>query len=302
MTATKKSKIHQHFSHDKGLLRTLTLSWLAVLVVGLALKKGLELFPNHINSLLPSFSFSRLISSNESDPSWQHVEFHGDVELFRRPMALVLEEYAPFFSTKATGLYAYRAVTAVDLPIEALLHVFRDTPNNGVWMKDLKEAEVSHKSGAHHTDANIQVQTAAVRHRYNVPIPGVSDREFYMHQKVTSIENSKGKHVKVTFEFEPFNEKDDKMEMFASTCFGCVRATKLAKWTFTSLNDSSTKIELEVAADPNMPFTNFFVNIYQKMWPHANIHGLVTAARHHLHRNDEIQVTNVLFKLFPLKM
>jgi hypothetical protein len=130
MTATKKSKIHQHFSHDKGLLRTLTLSWLAVLVVGLALKKGLELFPNHINSLLPSFSFSRLISSNESDPSWQHVEFHGDVELFRRPMALVLEEYAPFFSTKATGLYAYRAVTEVDLPIEALLHVFRDTPNN----------------------------------------------------------------------------------------------------------------------------------------------------------------------------
>ena len=121
-------------------------------------------------------------------------------------------------------------------------------------------------------------------------------------KKVTSIENSKGKHVKVTFEFEPFNEKDDKMEMFASTCFGCVRATKLAKWTFTSLNDSSTKIELEVAADPNMPFTNFFVNIYQKMWPHANIHGLVTAARHHLHRNDEIQVTNVLFKLFPLKM
>jgi hypothetical protein len=131
MTATKKeSKIHQHFAHDEGLLRTLTLSWLAVLIVGLALKRGLELFPNHIDSLLPSFSFSRIISASYSDPSWQHVEFHGDVELFRRPIALVLEEYAPFFSTKANGLYAYRAVTAVDLPIEALLHVFRDTPNN----------------------------------------------------------------------------------------------------------------------------------------------------------------------------
>lgn len=41
---------------------------------------------------------------------------------------------------------------------------------------------MSHKSGAHHTDANIQVQTAAVRHRFSVPIPGVSDREYYMNQ------------------------------------------------------------------------------------------------------------------------
>jgi hypothetical protein len=128
--ASKKSKYHQHIAHDQGLLQTLVVCWLVVLIAGLALHKSLELFPDYIAAIIPSFSFSHLITRKDSDPSWKHVEFHGDVELFRRPIALVLEEYARFFSPKATGLYAYRAVTAVDLPIEALLHVFRDTPTN----------------------------------------------------------------------------------------------------------------------------------------------------------------------------
>ena len=127
--ASKKSKQQTHFAHDKGLLQTLTICWLAILLAALALQKGFEFFPlpDSITSLFPIFSFS---SISESDPSWKHVEFHGDVELLRRPMALVLEEYAPFFTPKATELYAYRAVSTVDMPIEALLHVFRDTPNN----------------------------------------------------------------------------------------------------------------------------------------------------------------------------
>ena len=127
---TKKSKYHHHVAHDQGLLKTLILCWLAILLGGLALRKGLELIPGHIASLFPTFSSSHLVSSKLSDPSWKHLEYHGDVELFRRPISLVLDDYSPFFSTKATGLYAHRAVTAVDLPIEALLYVFRDTPNN----------------------------------------------------------------------------------------------------------------------------------------------------------------------------
>ena len=127
--ATKKSKYHKHLAHDQGLLQILIRSWLAILFVGLTLHKGFEFLPEHISSLFPAFSFSHL-SSKDGDPSWKHAEFHGDVELFRRPIALVLEEYAPYFTSKATGLYAYRAVTAVDVPIEALLHVFRDTPNS----------------------------------------------------------------------------------------------------------------------------------------------------------------------------
>lgn len=130
MTDKTKSKNQHHFAHDQGLLRILILCWLASILAGLALHKILEFFPDHnISSLLPTFSFSST-SGEGSDASWKHVEFHGDVELLRRPIALVLEEYSPFFSTKATGLYAYRAVSTVDLPMEALLHVFRDTPKN----------------------------------------------------------------------------------------------------------------------------------------------------------------------------
>ena len=50
------------------------------------------------------------------------------------------------------------------------------------WAKDLKEAEEYHKSGAHHKKGNKQLQTSIVRQRYNVPIPGISDREFLMHK------------------------------------------------------------------------------------------------------------------------
>ena len=122
-------------------------------------------------------------------------------------------------------------------------------------------------------------------------------------QKMTAIENSDGTHSKVTIEFEPFKEEDYQLELFSNTCFDCIRATKLAKWTFTSLDEKSTKIELDVAADPAMPsFSSFFVNIYQKSWPHVTMHGLMNAARHHLHRDDEIQIANAMSKLFPLKM
>ena len=128
--ATKKTRYHKHLAHDQGLLQTLIRSWLAILFISLILHKGFELLPDRISSFFPTFSFSHLTSRKDNDPSWKHAEFHGDVELFRRPIALVLEEYANHFSARATGLYAYRAVTALDIPIEALLHVFRDTPNS----------------------------------------------------------------------------------------------------------------------------------------------------------------------------
>ena len=127
-------------------------------------------------------------------------------------------------------------------------------------------------------------------------------------QKMTAIENSNGEHIKVTYELEPeeielIEDMDNELDEFSTTCFHCIRGRKLAKWVFTSLDEKSTKIELDVATDPNMSsFTNFFVNTYQKSWPHVTMHGLMNAARHHLHRDDEIQVTNVISRLFPIKM
>lgn len=49
-------------------------------------------------------------------------------------------------------------------------------------MKDLKEAEEYHKSGAHHLRANTQSQTSIMRQRLNVPVPGFADRELLMNK------------------------------------------------------------------------------------------------------------------------
>jgi D-alanyl-D-alanine carboxypeptidase len=48
------------------------------------------------------------------------------------------------------------------------------------WVKDLKESEEYHKSGAHHHSENTQIQTTTVRTRYRSPYPGFADREFLM--------------------------------------------------------------------------------------------------------------------------
>ena len=48
------------------------------------------------------------------------------------------------------------------------------------WVKDLKDAEEYHKSGAHHMSEDTQIQTTILNQRYSVPIPGFADREILM--------------------------------------------------------------------------------------------------------------------------
>ena len=63
---TKKSKYHQHFLHDQGLLQILFLGWLFVLLLGLAMNKGFGFISIHgVHSLLPTFSTSQLIISKD---------------------------------------------------------------------------------------------------------------------------------------------------------------------------------------------------------------------------------------------
>lgn len=202
------------------------------------------------------------------------------------------------------------------------------------WAKDLKESEEYQKSGAHHQSENTQIQMSTIRQRYSSPILGFADREFVMtkvctacwkeclhffaiqagmysnpinvgifSQKMIATENTDGTHSTVTFEI---NSLDD--ELSESTgiaiCDGCVRATNLGtKWIFSSLDDGKkTKIELEMAVDPKVPkLSAFFVNLTQKKWPLVSIRGLMKEARHHLGRDDEVQVANTFFRLFPLK-
>ena len=88
--------------------------WLGIVIAGFMLDRGIQFIRDH--SLFPSFSSS--FAPISSDETWTHLESHGDVELM----------YRTIFPT--LGLHAHRAVVVSDLPIESLLHVFRDTPNH----------------------------------------------------------------------------------------------------------------------------------------------------------------------------
>eukprot|EP01083_Nonionella_stella_P000703 1998_1 len=131
---------HAPFIHDLDLMNWLTFLWIGVVIAGLLLNSGFEFFQTH--NFFPSFSSSFAPKDKEldgsSDGTWTHLESHGDVELLYRTII------------PTSGLHAHRAVVVTDIPIEALLHVFRDTPTNVQWVKDLKEAEEYHKSGVHH--------------------------------------------------------------------------------------------------------------------------------------------------------
>ncbi len=115
MTTKLRHHHHHHapFIHDLGLMNLLICIWLGIVIAGLMLNSGIQFFHDH--SLFPSFSSSFApISSDE----WMHLESHGDVELLYRTIV------------PTAGLHAHRAVVVADLPIESLLHVFRDTPNH----------------------------------------------------------------------------------------------------------------------------------------------------------------------------
>ena len=121
---------------------------------------------------------------------------------------------------------------------------------------------------------------------------------------MTAIENPDGAHSSVTYDFISLTPTDEHATDIP-LCSGCVRAINLgSRWTFTSLDDGrKTKIEMDMAVDPQSPnLSTFFINKFQKSWPHVSVHGLVKSARHHLHRDGDIQVTNTFFRLFPLKI
>lgn len=124
---------------------------------------------------------------------------------------------------------------------------------------------------------------------------------------MTAVENDDGTDSSVTFEYISLTE-DEANSTGIALCTGCVRAVSLgSKWQFTALDDeggggAKTRVELEVAADPNSPsLSPFIVNMLKKRWAYASMRGLVTASKLHLGREREVRVTNILSRMFPLK-
>lgn len=266
------SDTEKHIAHDYPLARSLFSSFLVVLALGLGLSGFFHFFVEHHLPLV-------------SPDTWKHVEWRGDVELSRRPIA-------------GTQLYAYRAATVVDLPLKKVMKAYRDTPNHVSWVKDLAESEEWHKS-AHHKDEHTFVETEIVRQRYDIPIPGIKDREYLMQKTITTEEAEDGSgRTAVTVEIISF-EDDDKYPV----CDKCVRGRNLGStWTFTPLKDDKTRIVADVAIDPAVSsISPFWVNNFQKKWPHVTMNQLVRICMNGAGKHEKMTARKILQGVFPLK-
>jgi len=268
---TRKEQATKHIAHDYPLAKSLLASFFVVLVAGLALSWFFNFFVEHHLPLVTD--------------DWKHVEWHGDVEVSRKPIS-------------GTQLYAYRAATVVDLPLKSVMMVFRDTPRHVDWVKDLVESEEWHKSAHHKTD-NTFVETEILRHRYGHTIPGVRDREYLMRKTITTQEAADGSgRTEVTAEFISF-EDDEKYPV----CDGCVRGRNLGStWTFTPVDDDKTKIVADISVDPEVPnLSPFLINIIQKRWPHVTLNKLVRVCRSNAGKDEKMTAQKILQGFFPLK-
>lgn len=243
-----------HIVHDKALARSLLASFLILIVSGLAMNQLITLFVEHHLPLEHA--------TEDSASSWKHLEWKDGIETLRRPIP-------------GTQLYAHRAVTTVDVPLSVVMKTIRDTPHQSSWIKDLQEQEEFHKS-AHHQDENEHyVETAIVRQKYQFAIPGVKPREFLMRRTLTTTEATDGSgRTSVEASFISF--ADEKQEY--PVCDGCIRGHNLGStWTFAAVEGGKkTKISADVAVDPHLKnLSQFFVNAFQKRWPHDTVHRLV---------------------------
>ena len=152
----RRRHYHAPFIDNLDLMNSVMLAWLVVAIIGFVLNGCLQMIQQEYG-----FAPSR------DKEGWQKLKSHGDIELMCRTII------------PTQKLHAFRAVATTDVPIETMLHVFRDTPNAHLWVKGLKEEEAFHKSGAHHQSENTQIQTWIVRDRFKSPI-GFADREYLM--------------------------------------------------------------------------------------------------------------------------
>lgn len=270
-------------------LKSFVSIWLAVLILGIGLQYSINYFRDGSNDDAGSSS----AATDAEHAAWKHFEWHGDVELLRRPIP-------------GSKLLAHRAVATVDMPIEVIWDVFRDTPNNRDWAKDMSEAKEYPESVKNRKKGKKRrIQTSIVTQRYKVPIPGISDREFLMNKKTIAVENRAGTLSSVTVNFESIDNNEN-----IPVCRGCVRGVNLgSRWTFTSIEGGErghyTKIEADVAVDPLTPnLSTFFINNFQKFWPHVSVRGLIKVARQNLKSNGDVPVRRVspqglMSKMFP---
>jgi hypothetical protein len=157
-------------------------------------------------------------------------------------------------------IMAFRGEGVMDVPISVLVSLLLDDERATEWVDLQAEHWV------------ISQESADFKHiyeRYDLPFP-IDDRDYVISQQATYDDAN----AIFTLNFESVNDPAKPV----SDC--CERAMAYRTfWRLTKVDDSSTKVEIEVHTDPKGMLPSWLINMIQKDWPWKTISGLVKRAK-----------------------
>jgi len=241
---------------------------------------------------------SYLKAHSFADPLWSPTSESKGVQLYKYVDA-AYDNKSKSKSKSKSEFMPVRGTMYTDLHISYIMNLLFDVSRSKEWVKvsllkftvRLNE-EYEHRS---HYFTNNTISCASLRsapaqdltlveehevrnnldgvllQRYSTPTLGlIADREFLVKRKVKK--NNFLKTVIITY--ESFEDK----KRFP-VCKGCVRAnSKKTVWSFRSLPNGGTAIDLQAFVEPNGSLPPLLVNFIQKTWPSVTLSKLVSVS------------------------
>ena len=156
-------------------------------------------------------------------------------------------------------LFAFRGEGVFDLPIGKLVTVLKTAEIAAEWVDLMLEHKVVRVVG---TDKNLIYES------YGLPWP-IDDRDYVMHE--TMGYDAATKVFTIDYQSVEDSALPPKKDF--------VRAVAIQTyWRLEKVNDTRTKIEVEVHTDPKGALPAWLINLIQKDWPWKTISGLVNRA------------------------
>jgi len=179
------------------------------------------------------------------EPTWELIAEDEGVKAWRMEI-------------EGSDVVAFRGETTMNAPIAKVASVLDDTSRKTEWVHNAIEAK------------NVKQISEWERIEYNrtkSPVPlFVNDRDFLFHAKVTLRLSEKQIVIDLkSVEDGAMPERDD-----------AVRGHLLnSRYILSSLeNDTKTRVQVEIHADPRGSLPKWMVNLFQKAWPSRTLRGI----------------------------
>ncbi len=179
--------------------------------------------------------------------AWKVIMTEAGVEVAQKTM-------------EGSPLMAFRGEGVMDVPIATLVSVLLDDDIATEWV-DLQSE--------HSVIRELTENKKLLYEKYDLPFP-IDDRDYV----ITELASYDDANKIFTLDFESVDDAARPV----SKC--CVRAMAYRTfWRLTKVDETNTKVEVEVFTDPKGMLPSWLINMIQKDWPWKTISGLVKRAK-----------------------